>query len=274
MQFAQADADQSYIKQNALNLNLKVELPETIFEKVRAYKVIAIGEMHGTQEAPLFTFGLLSLLSKFNANVLLGLEIDHASQNDIDRFLVSGDLDILRDSLFFQRKYQDGRSSKAMVELLLNVRKLKNVKVLCFDPVNVESGQDRDSKMALKIRNYLDSNRPDVALLLTGNVHASMSIGMPWDSQYRPMVYELYNQTGATLSQTDILAIKLRYQIGSAWVCMDNDSCGVTKFNEVLSDYSEAVDWESYFLAEPKITSGYNSTIFVRTMSPSFPFLQ
>ncbi len=272
--FAQAEVSQQFIRDNALKIKSVSNPPRLIAKQIKGFKVITVGEMHGTNETPQFVLGLVRLLAKKNKSIVLGLEIPHGEQINIDRFVETGDLSILKNAPFFTRDFQDGRSSKAMAALLTKVRKFKNVKVFCFDPAPDDiSGQDRDTKMAVGLRKALVEMNPDVMLVLAGNIHASLAVGTPWDPQYKPMGYELYSLPDSPISQSEILAIRLRYIMGSAWVCYTSKPCGKNDMTEPKNNYSEALPWNNYFLKEPDITNGYNATFFARSISASAPLI-
>lgn len=141
-----AEPTVDFIRENAVEIVGHHSLPSHIYHQVRDFKVLAVGEIHGTKEGPEFVVQLLRTLNRFGKSVLLALEIPADVQAAVDLYRQSGDIDFLSKSPFFLRPYQDGRSSRAMARLLGKTRGMKNVSVSCFDPTNASGGQDRDEK--------------------------------------------------------------------------------------------------------------------------------
>jgi len=268
------DPSLEFIKINATKLSNLTVLPSSLNLVFEQYKVITVGEIHGTQESPAFITGLVSLLSLQKKTVLLALEINQENQSQVDAFLQDGDLEKLKQAPFFQREFQDGRSSWAMANILLYVRDLKNVVVRCFDPASHSSdGQDRDSKMAINLRSFYNSLNPSIMVVLAGNIHSKASIGTPWNELFRPMAYELFSQAGSPFEKSDILAIKQRYLKGFAWICLNQTSCGKTPINAGETNYSNA-NMNYFFLPEKEYSDGYNATIFSKIINMSPPLIQ
>ncbi len=263
---AQPSAD--YVRRHARSV------PAAISTLAR-YKVISVGEIHGTRQGPAFVLEVLRLLRRTGKSVLLGLEIPASEQNSVDSYLRTGRLSFLRKSEFFRREYQDGRSSRAMYELLRGVRSLPKVKVFGFDAVNVTSGQDRDEKMARNLAAAYRAAKPDVLVFLAGNIHASISVGTPFDSSYRPMGYQMLGEPDGIFAEKDFLPIKIRSRLGDAWVCFTASAseCGTHPMKFGPSVYSEALPWNRYFLPEVNLFEGYRATYFVRSLSASPPLV-
>jgi len=268
-----ADANENpspeFIARTAVRIESISELPDKLYHKIKNYKVIAVGEMHGTREAPAFILGLLRLLSKKDRPVLLLLEIGTSEQAAINSFLKSGRVEILMKTEFFSRDYQDGRSSRAMADLLAAVRTLRGVEVICMDPSGESVMQARDTRMAANISAAFSKHRNTIAVVLAGNTHSSIARGVAWDKTFRPMGYELHASTGAIFSRQDILAIQNRFVRGKAWVC--SPDCKVTDLGPNEDNYAKAVPWAFYFLKESGLVNGYNAAFFSRTINASLP---
>ncbi|MBI5631433.1 MAG: hypothetical protein HY921_11180 [Elusimicrobia bacterium] len=270
---AAAAPSPEFIIRNAIKLESPVELPDRMFPELKGYDVIILGEMHGTNEAPAFVQGLLRLIARNGRSAFLAVEIPAGEQHAIDSFLETGRIDILKKTAFFSRDFQDGRSSRAMAGLLEAVRSIPGVEVVCFDPGISAGAQERDSGMARNIKDAFLRLRKDHAVVLAGNVHASIGRGTSWDKNYRPMGYLLHAGPGAIFSQDEILAVLNRYKKGSAWVCSGGaaSDCKETALEQKDSGYTLAVPWSSYFLKEPELARGYNATFFSRAITASAP---
>lgn len=263
----------------AIPVDLNKPLPTDLFglrDFLASKKIILVGEIHGTKTTP-ETFGnLAASLADEKLKTLVILEITQGSQAAIDEFLKTGNESALRRDSFFAREYQDGRSSKAMVSLLRTLSKLPNVMVLCMDPmegIQTMTGQERDTGMA----SFINARRIgyDRTLVLAGNIHSRISIGTPWDPNYRPMGYEL-KQMATDLQSDQLFNILVRYGRIGAWTChgAESSSCGARYGKKISSDYSEAVSFSSYFVWENELIDGHGATVFIRDAKISFPYVR
>ena len=236
-------------------------------------KVILVGEMHGTKTVPELFANIVAAVADKKTKTLAVLEITQSSQTSIDEFLKTNDEAVLRKEPFFTRDFQDGRSSKAMVQLLKKLSKLPNTTVLCMDPAEGSmSGQHRDTGMAA----FINAKRIgyDHTIVLSGNIHSSTAIGTHWDKDYRPMGYELKSMA-KDLRDDQLLNILVRYETVNAWNCQGTDVSGCKAYygNAIPTDYSKALATNSYFVWEGELVDGHNASVFVRTAQASFPFV-
>jgi hypothetical protein len=269
---AWAESTPEYIRQNAVQITKNI-FPSSVLAAVSGQKVLFVGEMHGTNESPELTLGLVQLLSSARPSVLIGLEIPTDAQPEIDRFLQSGDEAILKQLPFFTNSIQDGRRSRAMAHLLSQLRIIHNVTVVCIDPQSQVAGPaptDRDLEMAKNLRLAMGRFKPDVTVTLTGNCHSKLTTQSACNPSMNPMAYDLLTLS-PDLNVKNTLSLDIRYESASAWVSM-NDFEGVHWFQDAPTIYSEALSWNSYFLIEPTMTTtGYNAALFVRKLSYSLP---
>lgn len=196
--------------------------------------LVIMGEIHGTREIPA-AFGDLvchAAASRRGRTILVGLEMPSGEQAAFDAFLSSGgDAAAVRALLaqeFWQRDYQDGRSSQAMLDLLEELRRQRkaglNVVVRALDPPSFASPGDRDAKMATALAEAIAAVRPAQTLVLIGNVHSRTLSGYPWDpkAEYLPF--------GALLraNNENLIALDINTLGGSAWICTSNEAaeCG------------------------------------------------
>lgn len=270
---ASAQSTPEWIKSRAVEIKAPDQLPADALASLSRYKLITVGEMHGTHETPQFVLGLAKLLVGRGLAVLLAVEIDEENQADIDRFVSTGDIQFLKSAPFFRRPLQDGRSSEAMAQLLSGVRSLNGLRIVCFDPKRSSNDQERDRKMAENIRKAHDRLRPDIIIALAGNIHASLVKGTPWNADFRPMGVELLTLPRSPFTPENTLAVKQRYLGGSAWVCLQGKPCEATTFKDFPTVYSDAVGLRSYFLLDEKPYEGYGATFFVRMLTASAPLV-
>ncbi len=135
-------------------------------------------------------------------------------------------------------------------------------------------------KMAIKLADVISTHPKTRVLIYSGNIHARIDIGVPFDLNYKPMAYELIHLPTAGLKQEDIYPILARQESGSFWGCYNDKAaeCGPKQFSPSHGNYSIALNWKSYFLPEPKLTEagpygGYLATFFSRNTEASPPFI-
>lgn len=185
--------------------------------------VLLLGEIHGTQEAPAAVAGLVCAALNRGLGVTVGLEIPHVEQGVADAYLASSgaaeDQKLLLASAWWQRDYQDGRSSAAMFDLIRDLRVFaadaKGVRVILIDDPMSQRG--RDAAMATRVEAAIDRRPRDLLIVLTGNVHNRLTPG-----RTEPM--------GLLLKEAkpgpEIISLNITHAGGTAWVCTSG-GCGV-----------------------------------------------
>lgn len=194
-----------------------------VLRHVPASQPLLFGELHGTVQAPAFVAEVARAASE-STPVLVGVEIATAEQERIDAFLASdGSTAAYRrliDGPFWRDPQHDGRDSVAMAGLLESLRVLRaggrDVHVLAFDCPRHGDGETRDSAMARCIDAGIVARPGARTVVLTGNYHARVGIGAPWDPNME--------FTGYGLRKHDPVAIDVTASGGSAWVC--TPECG------------------------------------------------
>jgi hypothetical protein len=119
---------------------------------------------------------------------------------------------------FWTRAQQDGRSSAAMAHLVKS-----GFHVARFDPYFDPRPADaplRDEKMAERLIALRKERPRDLILVLTGNLHNRITVGVPWDAAYKPMGWYLV-QRGVNL-----VSLQATYASGEIWSCDGKGSCG------------------------------------------------
>jgi erythromycin esterase-like protein len=154
-----------------------------VAEAAGSHRLILIGELHGTQEAPAIVSRLVRQLSATEP-VLLALEIHAGEQASIRAYLDSDGRPASRDRLLSRAFWQvppernDGRRSWDLVAVIESVRRLRlqgrDVGVLALDasrPGTSDSAA-RDAAMARRLRAAYGGLPRGRVVALTGNVHA------------------------------------------------------------------------------------------------------
>jgi len=238
------------------------EFPDEAYALVAEKRVVWLGELHGTCEAPQLFLGLVKLVARrHTAPPVVALEIPSSEQGLIDRYLASGDESVLRSSVFFKSEIKDGRSSEAMAKLLSQLRAEKKTAVCCFDSLAATSPQERDAKMAQNLRLCAEKFPNSKLLVLSGNVHARIVEGTSWDPKYRPAAFELVKKLDS------IVSFDLAFEAGTMWAYTD-DGFGEHKVK------GERWDGKSpcYITVYPKPANGYHGALFTRTLTGSPPW--
>ena len=116
-------------------------------------RILLLGEIHGTREAPAFVGDVVCHALAAGLEVTVALELPQEDQERLDAFLASrGTPKHLEEmySSFWTKDYQDGRSSKAMSSLIASLARLhrggKPVHLVLID--RPELGPLRDEAMA------------------------------------------------------------------------------------------------------------------------------
>ena len=186
--------------------------------------LLLFGELHGTAEAPALFADVACRASQRGVSVRVGLELPHQDTAAIETYLASDGWEDDREALlsgpFWQREYQDGRSSRAMADLLEELRVLAStglpLGVTLFDSNEpAASGQARDRAMAERLARVAESHPAEVLLVLTGNLHARLGRGTPFDPDYEPLGHLLRR----ALPDRRILAFDFSSTGGIAWTC-------------------------------------------------------
>lgn len=190
-----------------------------------ALRPLLLGELHGTRETPAV---LVSMLRQSGDTPwLLGLEIPRQEQARVDAFLRSDGGAKARAALvagpFWTRDLQDGRSSDAMMRLIDGVRALRrggrDIRIVCFDDAAPLS-DGRDAHMADALRAALVAQKHRRAVALTGNYHARIGRGSPWNAEKEFM--------GWHLRDLSPLSVDVTAPTGANWIC--TPECGEHAF--------------------------------------------
>ena len=126
---------------------------------LRGGTVLLLGEMHGTAESPQFASQVACAALAAGVTVTVALEIPVEEEGRVSAFLVSGgaesDRIMLLNSPFWNAEYQDGRRSRAMLDLLDGLRTSRtaapHARVALIDHQSFEDAQSRDRAMAARI---------------------------------------------------------------------------------------------------------------------------
>lgn len=202
-------------------------LPAGAAAALGADNMAVFGEFHGTQEGPRTFEALVCAALGNSVSVMVGLELPLQEEGILQAVFTAPSRaeaeSILLQSDFFARDYQDGRSSRAMANMILQLRSLRQhgaeLGLFAFDPA---TPKDRDRLMATRIDEVRGEHPEATFLLLCGNLHARKSKGSPWDPAFLSMTHHLI-QAGHS-----IRSIRFTHGGGTSWYCNTPriESCG------------------------------------------------
>lgn len=156
---------QGLLRKNAIEIKKIDSLDYAIYQVVKDYDIIMVGEMHGTKEPAKFVEGLAKLISKKEIVVCVALEIP---ANDMTDYMETKDEETLRETFFFSSENVDGRNGEAWFNLINNLNEYTNIKLFFIDN---EITSVRDSSMFLEIIKIRELYPKSKIITLTGNVH-------------------------------------------------------------------------------------------------------
>ncbi|WP_163993913.1 ChaN family lipoprotein [Pyxidicoccus caerfyrddinensis] len=240
--------------------------------------VMLIGEQLGSREAPMVVGDVVCQAAGEGLSVTLGLSIPHEEQAHIDRYLASAgtpvDQDALLEGHFWRRPYQDGRSSRAVFDLIDRVRAMRelgmSVSLVAYDTDEVRASE-RDAVLADVWLKRHAARPEEVLVVLAGNAHVRTVTGVPWDRDFTPMAHHLQ-------SLQSLRILELGYARGKRWGCgLDNRSrldCRIVGA-EPEPRVADHPGLSPYVRFYPSPTEeGYQGLLFVGPLSASLPALE
>ncbi|NOK05902.1 hypothetical protein HNV27_30770 [Myxococcus xanthus] len=242
--------------------------------------VLLVADPLGTQEVPSAALRMLCEASAQELPVTLALSIPVSEQPLLERYLASdGDSaavqELLSGSAFWRRAYQDGRSSRAMLWLVEQARRLrvsgKDVGVAAIDSDNA-NGNEREAQMAQHLLNA-QSKRPQAwTLVLTGSVHARTT-EVSWDGDLEPMGSRVARALPA------VRALDVGFQRGTQFACrysvwdeeVECNVFGISPTLEARQSSKQAVGLQLFTSPQPH---GFHGRLYLGALSASPPALQ
>ncbi len=199
-----------------------IDIPTSILDR----KIILLGEIHGTNEAPAFAGELVCNLMASRGAAVLALELPLSSQVAVNAAMAErteADASKLFDELpFWEAKFQDGRRSQAIKQLMMQLwqlhQKNDNVRLRLIDPDTNRPQAERDAMMGARLKAVSDEFPATPVVALMGNLHARKQKGTPWDSDFLPAASFLVGE--------NFVSLNIKYDGGTAWNC-DKSGCGI-----------------------------------------------
>ena len=189
---------------------------------------VVFGELHGTEQSPRFLSGLACSLAARGQHVLVAIE--HGARNNpalqAAWQLPSGKFEPALARLQWAGQ-NDGRYSKAMFDLIVQLHVLKErglpVSITAFNGPKDEAqarkfadlpGQGpHEARQAENIADAANAAKPDITLVLVGNLHAARTPIEGRGPAYDPMARRL-------TAYGKVVSLDMSYGSGSAWNCI------------------------------------------------------
>ncbi|WP_224363063.1 hypothetical protein [Hyalangium versicolor] len=245
-------------------------------ELLRSGLTVLIGEQLGSNEAPAAVGDAACESAETGFSVALGLSIPRTEQERIHRYLASpgapADQDELLRGVFWRRPYQDGRSSRAIMELIDRVRSLRAaglpITVVAFD-TDEATGTERDALLAELWRQRRQTRPEEIFIILAGNTHTRTTEGTAWDRDFVPMAKRMKSTESA------LMVLDLSYAQGRRWGCdLNRDAklvCAVVGASpsERVAEAPGQTPFVRLFSTPTE--EGHHGLFYVGALSPSLP---
>ena len=242
--------------------------------------VVLVADPLGTQEVPSVALRMSCEATAQDLPVTLALSIPVSEQPLLERYLASnGDSgavqELLSGSAFWRRVHQDGRSSRAMLWLVEQARRLrvsgKDVAVAAIDSDKAH-GDEREEQMAANLMTAR-SKRPQAwTLALTGSVHARTT-AVSWDGDLAPM--------GARVARVlpAVRALDVGFQRGTQFTCRysvwdEQVECNVFGISPTLEARQSSKQTAGVNLFTVPRPDGFHGRLYLGALTASLPPLQ
>lgn len=241
------------IKKTAIEYNDWTSSNQNIYNVLKNYKFICVGEMHGTNEPAEFLMGLAKTFISNNLKVIVGFEIPN---NLMTEFQQQQDSIGLAKTDFFSVKSIDGRASKAWFNAINECNKL-GAKFCFFDNAN----SNRDLGMYEKLLESYHSDTSFIILTISGNIHNKIA---PYNNS-KTMGCYLKENFG-----NKVCSINHLYNGGT----MYNRTSKGLKIHTVQPTngiFSTATNYKGYYLPNIFNINDYSAFFFTKTVTASLP---
>ena len=227
-------------------------------------QVVVFGEYHGTKEIPEFFFKEILKEYQHSKNLTIGLELPDKFSDTIN-YLNNLETSISKKKIRekfseddFWCNFGDGRHSKAMLSLLVDVTSLKlknsasNISIVFL---NTGNGVDKDGAIAFS--NAFNKNKDSSGFVLTGNYHARLTKMLSYLQGPLPLSGHL-----RTLG-SNVIALNISTKKGNAWMCMATNMCEA----KPVMPTNKYVDEGVYLDDKQNQLTAYSGEFFIEELS-------
>ena len=254
-------ADSARLATSAIEIGKPDSLSTEIYNALHPYKLIMIGEMHGTNEPAAFVKGLAQLFASHKDSVRVGFEIP---SDQMKEFMKAKTERSVYNSTFFKMGSADGRASEAWASCIASLAKKPLVRIFFFDVNSDESKNkliDKDSLMYLKIKNEIEKHPSAVVITLSGNIH-NMLLAYKGENKIARYFIKDKNSSFAD----NMCSLNHTFKSGSM---LNNTRKGLllSKMDNGTSEYSKFTKYNDYLFLFPSKQYAYNGVLFTRTVT-------
>ncbi len=197
----------------------RCEIDAGPFATLEPGSVMLLADPTGTEQAPSTLAKLVCSALATGRQVTVALPVSASEQKRINTYVDSEGTEADRVALlvggFWNRDWQDGRSSLAMANLIEALRARRragqHVAVLAVDAEL--NGNPRNAFVSARLLEHHRENPQRVIIALLSNTQASLRAGTPWNMQLLPVGYRL-SAAGVAVKSYDV-----GFESGSQWVC-------------------------------------------------------
>ncbi|MGZ3865693.1 MAG: hypothetical protein ACXVC6_07505 [Bacteroidia bacterium] len=251
-----------FVEENAFEIKDRTLANDSLYEKVKGYKAIMLGELHGVKESPEFILGLVKSLQKNGKKVVVAFEI---ASDGLKSFEKDPTIDGLKKSVFFNTPTQDGRQCVAWAQMLVELRAL-NAEVIYINLNFAEKeirNDIRDSIMYQNLNAYFKTDTTRTLVTLTG----SLSNKLTPNKGVKTLAYYMQHDNNSCFKDKSILSLIHYHGKGNAlyWA---NDGFKLREVESNADFYEFATGYENYLLIY-NVQEGYNGIFYSKTLTAS-----
>lgn len=252
---------QTQLEENAVKIEHLDKLDRSIYEKLKDFRLLMIGEMHGTNEPASFLIGLTELFANYGDTVQVGFEIPSEQMNYYSYSFTDSSV---FQSDFFSNNSVDGRATIAWANAITRLTKNSRVQIFFYDINETESRniQDRDSLMYLKIKQRIIQHPNWRTITLSGNIH-----NMRLKFREKPKT-AFYLCNDKDLDFADKICSLSHYYKSGTMLNNVGNGLELREVNNNPSVFSETFDFDNYLHLFPTANT-YNGFIFTKTVTAS-----
>jgi hypothetical protein len=224
-----------------------------IYKILAHYRIIMVGEIHGTNEPIGLVENLVELFNKNGDSVQVGFEIEPKQMKAFLKQKTEGNI-IKSD--FFQSPSGDGRASFAWYKTIANLNANKMVKIFFFDyNFNPFAQTNRDSIMYVNIKSQIKKKRTWRTITICGGIHNRIK---PHEEEQK-MGWYLINDKELNFKDS-MCSLIHEFESGETlW----------NKFNPMPSAYTK-IPYDKYIFFYPKsMNEPYHGIYFTRYLTKS-----
>ncbi|MBZ4415447.1 hypothetical protein [Myxococcus sp. RHSTA-1-4] len=233
----------------------------------------------GTRELPSAALRMLCEASSKGLPVTLALSLPSTEQPLLDTYMASAGSsqdaqELLSGSSFWRRVHQDGRSSRAMLWLVEQARRLRTsgraVSLVAFDAEKT-SGNEREEHMARHLLEYRKQHPDAWLLVLAGGAHVrTTSAGR--DGDFEPLGMRLAR------ALPSVKALDVGFQRGTQFSCRysvwEDVECNLFAISPTDAARQFSTMPSGVTLFPQPIEEGFHGRLYVGELSASPPALQ